>query len=238
MPSKHSPHQILLNVNLRDGLSFKSFYADEKSENRKTVSMLQAFVVSNKAQQNILWGEAQSGKTHLLQACCANVAEYPHYAISYIPLKTVKEYGIEVLSGLSQSYLIVIDDIDTVIGDKNWEIVLFDLINQTRENNQHLLMSTRQNPRLLNCVLPDLASRLIWGGSYQLYALADEDTFKALQTRADQRGFALNDSVIAYIYRRYPRDLASLLDILDKLEEESLRQKSVITIPLVKQVLS
>ena len=238
MPTKHSPKQTLLNINLRDGFRFESFYADEKSKNREVVSMLSAFVTSSESQQNMLWGDAQTGKTHLLQACCAKAAE-THNAISYIPLKAVKDYGIDVLNGLSQSYLIVIDDVDEVIGDKSWETALFNLINLSRENKQHLLISSRQNPRKLACVLPDLASRLIWGGSYQLHALNDDDTFRMLQARADHRGIVLHNDVISYIYRRYPRDIKSLLEILDKLDEESLRQqKPVITVPFVKQVLS
>lgn len=229
--------QIPLNIKLRDGFRFESFYCAEGDENFETVSILQAFLSSNKQQQNILWGGTQSGKTHLLQACCAKVAE-SHHTISYIPLKKLKEFGTDVLSGLSQSNLIVLDDIDAVIGVKGWETALFNLINSSRENQQLLLMSSSQNPRLLGCVLPDLASRLIWGGSYQLQTLSDEGIFKALQLRAKQRGFVLTDSAISYISKRYPRDINILLEILDKLDEGSLsQQQGDITVPLFKKVL-
>jgi len=228
--------QLTLNVNLRDGFRFDSFYVESKSTNAETVSILRSFVKSTEPQQNCLWGEAQSGKTHLLQAFCAEEAE-AHRTVSYIPLKEIANSGIDILSGLSHSQLIALDDIDSVIGEKNWEVALFNLINITRENGQRLLLSTTQNPRMLECILPDLASRLIWGGSYQLHALRDEDKPKVLQVRANQRGFELNDRVIDYLYRRYPRDIESLMEILDKLDEESLRQKTIITVPFVKQVL-
>jgi len=241
MENNVKPLQIPLNVKLRDGFRFESFYCGAASENLETVSILQNFLASDtlsqRSPQNILWGDAQSGKTHLLQACCAELSDF-HHTISYIPLKTHQEFGSGVLSGLSQSSFIVIDDVDIVIGDKDWEDALFNLINLVRESNQKLLMSTTQNPRLLNCVLPDLASRLIWGGSYQLQALSDEGMFKALQLRAKQRGFVLTDQVVSYISRRYPRDINKLLTILDKLDEGSLSQKQgEITIPLFKKVL-
>lgn len=233
--------QLTLNVTLRDGFRFESFYADKDSDgsNYETCKMLQEFAKSMEAQQNLLWGEPSSGKTHLLQACCA-VESLAHRPVSYIPLKVLSEHGTSVLEGLSHAKLIVIDDVDTVIGDeqdKDWEMALFNLINQSRENKQRLLLSSRDNPRKLKCILPDLASRLIWGGSYQLHALTDEEKPKALQSRAEQRGFELSDRVIDYLYRRYPRDIASLMGILDKLDEESLRQKMLITVPFVKQVL-
>ena len=230
------PEQLTLNVNLRDGLIFDSYYVAPDSANAELVNVLQSIFTSSEAQQNIIWGEKSSGKTHLLQACCAKAAEV-HYTVSYIPLKDFKAYGIEVLEGLTQSKLIVIDDIEAVLGDREWEVALFNLINITRENEQSLLLSSVDNPRKLDGILPDLASRLIWGGSYQLQALTDEEKPKALQARAEQRGFKLKDNVIEYVYRRYPRDIESLMEILNKLDEESFRQKSLITIPFAKQIL-
>jgi len=240
-----SSEQLTLNVSLRDGFCFDSYYVKSFKEgdaklisdsNSETLQVLQAFSSSLEPQQNILWGSSQSGKTHLLQACCSKDAEF-HHSVSYIPLRIFKSHGVEVLTGLSQSQFIVIDDVDEIIGDKAWEIALFNLINICRENDQRLLMSSTENPRKLDCVLPDLASRLIWGGSYQLHTLSDEDKPKALQSRAQQRGFELTDRVIEFLYRRYPRDIESLMEILNILDKESLRQKTVITIPFVKNVL-
>ncbi len=228
--------QLTLDVGLRDGFRFKSFYTEKNTNNHQLIQILQSFLASQEQSQNYLWGEPKSGKTHLLQACCAKVAE-KQQLISYIPLKTFVKAGPKVITGLTHSQFIAIDDIDIVLGDKKWEVALFNLINITRENGQRLLLSSTQNPRLLGCVLPDLASRLIWGGSYQVQALSDDEKPKALQARAQQRGFELTDRVTEYLYRRYPRDIETLNMILDTLDKESLRQKTLITIPFVKQVL-
>lgn len=231
-----STQQLTLNINLREGLRFNSYYTEKESPNAQVVSILQSFVASKESQQNILWGAQHSGKTHLLQACCTQATDV-NFSASYIPLKIFKTQGVNSLSGLSQSQLVVLDDVDCVIGNKEWEIALFNLINSTRENKQRLLLSSTQNPRKLNCILPDLASRLIWGGSYQLHVLSDKDKPKALQARAEQRGFELSDRVIDYLYHRYPRDIESLMTILNQLDKESLKQKTMITVPFVKQVL-
>jgi len=231
-----SPEQLTLNVNLRDGYIFDSYYVAPESTNDEVVNVLNSIFTSTDAEQNIVWGEKASGKTHLLQACCAKAAKVLH-TVSYIPLKIFKSHGIAVLEGFSQSKLLVIDDIDEVLGDEEWEVALFNLINIARENGQSLLFSLVANPRKLEGILPDLASRLIWGGSYQLKALTDEEKPKALQARAKQRGFTLSDSVIGYVYRRYPRDIETLMEILNKLDEESFRQKKVITLPFAKKIL-
>ncbi|KAG1660472.1 Chaperone protein DnaJ [Nymphon striatum] len=190
---------LTLNVQFRDGYRFSSYYIDGESENRELIGALQLFTQSTEAQQNILWGESKSGKSHLLQACCAEVANHK-YPVSYIPLKELKSYGTDILSGVtSHSQFIAIDDVDEILGDKEWETALFNLINATRQRGQRLIMSTQENPRHVKCVLPDLASRLIWGGSYQVHALSDEDKPKALQARAKQRGFDLSDPGFGFI---------------------------------------
>ena len=232
-----SNQQLTLNVQIRDGYRFASYYVDETGENHELVGALKLFTQSTEAQQNILWGESKSGKSHLLQACCAEVANHK-YPVSYIPLKQLKIYGTEIFSGItSHSNFIAIDDVDEIVGDKEWETALFNLINNTRQRGQRLIMSSQENPRYIKCILPDLASRLIWGGSYQVHALSDEDKLKALQARAEQRGFELSDRVLEYLFRRYPRDIESLMEILNTLDEQSLIQKTVITVPFIKQVL-
>lgn len=232
-----SSEQLALNVNLKEGLRFESFFVKEGSANSELVAILKSYIDSPEIEQNILWGESLSGKTHLLQACCAKQAEN-NQSVSYIPLKVLSQYGHEVLKGLTNSSLVVVDDIDSVLGDRVWETALFNLINQTRDNSQRLLLSSTNNPRKLDCELPDLASRLIWGGSYQVHILSDDDKSKALKARAEQRGFELNDRVVDYLFRHYPRDIGSLIDILDKLDTESLRLKTKITVPFLKQVIA
>jgi DnaA family protein len=131
----------------------------------------------------------------------------------------------------------VIDDVDTVLGDKDWEVALFNLINQAHHLGQRLLFSANVNPLELDCFLPNLYTHLVWGSSYQLLGLSDEEKPEILRSRAQQRGFDLSDRVIDYIYKHYPQDTASLLNILDRLDKKSLQQKAKITIPFVKQVL-
>lgn len=229
--------QLTLNISLRDGLRFSSFYYND--ENSQTYFILKAFSEATQQigiQQLLLSGESKSGKSHLLQACCYQLAEQGLHA-SYLPLKVLLPHGTKILSGLHHSDLIVIDDVDTVLGDTDWEEALFNLISQARIAGQRLLLSSTKNPSGLKCYFSDLLTHLVWGSLYQLSELREEDMPYLLQFRAKQRGFTLNDKVIDYIYKRYPHNMASLLEILDKLDRESLQKKAKITIPFVKQVL-
>ena len=229
--------QLTLNVALHEGSRFPSFYRNDK--NADAVATLELFsqAFQEKSQQQIfLWGEGKTGKSHLLQAACYQFSDQGMHA-SYLPLKVLSLYGSSILTGLHNTNLIAIDDVDIILGDKYWEEDLFNLINHARISGQRLLFSANKNPRDLVCSLPDLSTRLVWGSSYQLPELNSKEKALLLKQRAQQRGFNLDDRVIDYIYKRYPRDIDSLLHILDRLDKESLRQKSKITIPFAKQVL-
>lgn len=228
------PQQMILNVATGDGLSFNSFYTSQ--ENLDLQSLLKTFSERSETTQIFVWGEQYSGKTHLLQACC-NHATNLGQRVSYLPLKALVGYGAGVMQGLDNMDLVVVDDVDQVAGNRDWEEGLFGLINQARTGQQRLLFSATENPRHLKCSLPDLASRLIWGETYTLQSLSDDDKNLALKQRASQRGFELTDRVLDYLSRHYPRDMGSLLSILEVLDQESIRQQAKITVPFIKQVL-
>jgi len=228
------PQQMILNVATGDALSFESYYTSRA--NQDLITLLTAFAEHSEAKQIFLWGEQFSGKTHLLQACC-NQATNLQQRVSYLPLKVLIAHGSGISRGLDDMDLVVVDDVDQILGNSEWEEALFDLINHARTGQQRLLFSATENPRHLKCSLPDLASRLIWGETYALQSLSDDDKHLALKQRASQRGFELNDRVLEYLSRHYPRDMGSLLSILDVLDQESIRQQAKITVPFVKQVL-
>lgn len=228
------PQQMILNVATGDGLSFESYYSSQA--NQDLLRLLGTFSENSEGRQLFISGEQHCGKTHLLQACC-NKANNLGQRVSYLPLKALAGYGPGVTEGLDGMDLIVVDDIDQIVGNRDWEEALFGLINQARTGQQRLLFSATENPRHLKCSLPDLASRLIWGETYTLHSLSDEDKHLALKQRATQRGFELNDRVLDYLSRHYPRDMGSLLAILEVLDQESIRQQVKITVPFAKQVL-
>ena len=133
--------------------------------------------------------------------------------------------------------MVVVDDVDLIVGNRDWEESLFDLINHARTSQQRLLFSATENPRHLKCSLPDFASRLIWGETFNLHSLSNDDKGLALKQRAAHRGIDLNDRVLEYLNRHYPRDMGSMLTMLEVLDQESIRQQTKITVPFIKQVL-
>ncbi len=142
-----------------------------------------------------------------------------------------------MLAGVETLTLVALDDLDAVIGEEAWELALFDLYNRAREWGCRLLIAASGAPRNLNVKLPDLRSRLSWGVVYHLPAGTDEVKRAILRFRAQRRGLQMSEEVVAYIFARARRDLAQLLEVLDRLDRASLAEQRALSIPFIKQTL-
>lgn len=185
-----------------------------------------------------LWGGKNTGKTHLLHAACSHHDELS-LPVALLPLTQRRYIAPEMVEGLEDLSLICIDDIDEIVGDEQWELAIFDLFNRIKEQNTaKLLITGHQPPKELGIKLPDLVSRLSWGGIYQLSPLGDENKLHALQLRALQRGFELPEEVALFLVKRVDRDVRTLFEVLNRLDRASLEEKRLISVPFVKKVLS
>ena len=185
--------------------------------------------------QLYFWGEPGLGKSHLLQASC-NLAAKDQQTVCYLTRDEIVGQSVEMFDGLEQLELICLDDIETWLIDKSWEVALFNLINRVRENSNRLMMVSSHPPEEAFVKLPDLRSRLSWGPVFQLQNLSDREKFQALRFRAKQSGLELPENVADYLMQRYPRDMFGLFERLAMLDKASMAMQRRLTIPLVKSV--
>ena len=228
-------NQLALNLRRRDSSSFDNFYS---AANREAVACLRRLLADPPALSGpplmFLWGERASGKTHLLEAACRLVqarGETPFY----LPLA---EPGLTpaILEAAEQSFLICLDDLQQVAGDRAWESALFSVCESARATGARVAAAATAAPASLGLGVPDLATRLAAGPVYQLQPLADADKLEAIRLRARNRGFEIPADVARYILNRYPRDLSSLFVLLERIDAASLAQQRRVTIPFLRQL--
>lgn len=222
--------QLALPLQLADHAVFASFL---DRGNETLVATLSAIAAGDSGHGCWLWGALASGKTHLLQAVCDVAGD----RATYVPISLLAAAGPEVLEGLASRELICIDDIQLVAGREAWEVALFDLCNQVFDTGAQLVVSAESAPRECQFVLPDLQSRFARLPVFQLHSLDEDARLSALQLRSRHRGLELPVDTGKYLLKRSRRDMASLYDLLDKLDKEALRAKRRLTIPFVRGVL-
>lgn len=237
--------QIPLNFPWREGLAFEDFLA---GENQGLVHTLQGIFSPNTVSQDTvsqhaareqfvyLWGQRGVGKSHLLQAVCQWASEKSMTA-AYLPLAEIRDYGPSLLEGMENLAVVCMDDLQSIVGNSEWEEALFHCYNRLRDSGTVLVAAADASPQGLGIQLPDLQTRLGWGPVFHVAELNDAEKIRAMQARAQKRGFDLPHEVAEYLLRRQARDMASLFALLDRLDEASMAQHRKLTIPFVRGLI-
>lgn len=214
--------QLLLDISTQKKPSLDNFVT---GKNRELLELLKQLVLRQSSEHFIyLWGDNAVGKTHLLRA----LAQYP--LTRYIDAASD---GHDFLYD-SRITLYLLDDCEKLSAEK--QIAAFNLFNEVRENQAFLVTTGATSPSFLP-VRDDLKSRMSWGLAYRIDGLTDEEKMDALETVAQERGFALSPDVLPYLITHYPRDMHSLVVILDALDQYSLQTKRAITLPLLREMI-
>jgi len=231
--SSTQPIQLPLGIALRDDARFENYL---EAENSLACAMLKQAAAGVGEQFLFIWGIEGVGSTHLLQSVCHAVEPYHRTAV-YLPLDELIELGPGILEGMEHLDLVCIDNLQVIVGNRQWEEAIFHFFNRIRDLKHNLIVAADLPPRQLGVELPDLASRLTWGMVFQIHGLDDDSKLKVLRMRAASRGLELADDVAKYLFHHGSRSMADLFKVLDRLDQASLQAKRKITIPFIKEVL-
>jgi DnaA-homolog protein len=187
----------------------------------------------NKNESSVLFvsGGRSSGKTHLLQGCIFKALDQDLRAV-YIDIKQPLPTGL--ISTLSDYDWVCIDNIDQLESLQQQE--LFDLYNQIKYTNTKLIVSATVLPVGLT-LLKDLKTRLSLAVVFSLEQLTDQEKIALIELKMKDKNLDIDEKVYVYLFKYFSRDLTVILAAIDQLDQESLQQKSAISIPFVKKIL-
>ena len=225
--------QLPLAMRLRERAVFDSFVP---GANAAAVQQLRALAGGAAAGVYWLSGPHAVGKTHLLQATCA-MARSAGTDTAYLPLSQLLALGPETLEGWHGARVAAVDDVAAIAGRRDWEQAMFGLYRELEERGATLLAAAAAPPLLLKFSLPDLASRFAAATLLPLRVLDESEQREALRLRAHARGLELPEESALYLQRRFRRDLATLYELLDAIDEAALQAQRRLTVPFIRQVL-
>ena len=222
--------QLPLGVRLHDRAIWASF---QVAGSQQAVQGVKQLADAPATSMGWLWGAGGSGKSHLLQAVCAQLP-----GSGYFPLQQMLSFGPAVLEGIEALCCVCLDDVQVLAGQPDWEAALFRLYVEIEARQGRLLLAADQPAVALPWALADLRSRCMALPHWGLQLLDEAQQRVALQTRARLRGLELPDETAVYLQRPYPRDMNSLMSLLDTLDLASLAEQRRLTVPFIRAVLS
>ena len=228
------PAQLALGLDFSDLNGFDNFAV---GDNCALVAALSQQLSAKAGGFSYLWSADASGKTHLLQAACRQASESGLRAI-YIPLEQMVDRETpQMLDGLANVDVLALDEMDSVVGNRDWQQALYMLLYEARNAGTQVLIAGKDGAESLNLEIADLKTRLCWDGSWHVAPLNDEQLVEFLKAAAGRRGLELGDDAASYIVNHSSRDMKSLVSLLEKLDKASLAERRRLTTAFIKPFL-
>lgn len=235
--------QLTLNIKLRDSATFDNYLGDINSTK---VSMLRQALSDELGPMAdpehpsdlfyFICGNAGVGKTHLLQAACNEIEAWGERAF-YVSLNDPMSLSTGMLAGCAGFDLVCIDNIDPVLGCRDWEVAIFNAFNEVKLQGKSMIVSGLSAPGTLPFSLPDLSSRMASGITLPLQEPLDSVKSEIIRARAKLRGLDMSEEVMTYIMKRSGRGMSDLVGLMQKLDDLSLSAKRRLTVPFIKESL-
>jgi len=189
--------------------------------NAETLALLTEWLAGTRTDTSFcLWGEAGSGRSHLLQAS----------GFAYVDAALDPS-----LNDAPAAEQLAIDHAEQL--DKVGQIALFNHFNRLKMATGMLLTATSQPPAHLS-LREDLRTRLGSGLICRLQPLSDTEKAAALAAQARERALKLTPEIIDYLMRHAPRDMRTLSSIVIALDHYTLEHKRAVTLPLLRELLN
>jgi DnaA family protein len=223
--------QIALDIGLASSPSFSNFFGGPNEAALKHLELWAGNSLRSPV-PTYLWGQAASGKTHLLRAVREALREQGA-ASGWMDASVLEP------PAFNESWAaVILDDchLYTAVQQQaafNWFVNAL----SAADGHPRWVLAAGQVPPADLALREDLRTRLGWGHVFGLQALTEAERRAVLRREADARGVFLSDEVMDFMLTRFSRDLGNLMQLLDQLDGYALQTQRAITIPLIKSML-
>ena len=176
-----------------------------------------------------VWGEEGAGKSHLLRAWVAQALDAGKKAV-YIDAATTP-----LTEAAFEAEYLAIDQIEKLGNEE--QALLFAVFNRFRNSGKgFLLLSSEHTPQQL-VIREDLRTRMAYCLVYEVKPLTDREKIDALVSMAAARQVTIDPEIFEYLLNHWRRDMDSLMQMLDTLDNYAVTMGKRITLPLLRQLL-
>lgn len=192
------------------------------SNNNLAVSVARNIVDNPGGNYNpfFLYGGPGLGKTHLVQAIGNELlAANPKVKILYMSTSSFySDFIVAVRNGkggefrqkFKQLDVLIIDDFQMIVGKDQSQVEFFDIFNDLYSLSKQIIVTSDRLPNQIKSVDERLASRLTWGGAFDLQLPQFEDKCAILKAKAEFAGVEIEDEAIEYLAENVKTNIRDL----------------------------
>lgn len=167
-----------------------------------------------------LYGGPGLGKTHLVQAIGNELlARDAKLKVFYTPMSSFySDFINSVRNGKGDEFhqkfkrldVLIIDDFQMIVGKDRSQAEFFDIFNELYGLNKQIIVTSDRLPDQIKSVDERLASRLVWGGTFDLQLPQFEDKCAILKAKAEFNGIEIEDEAIEYLAENVKTNIRDL----------------------------
>ena len=176
-----------------------------------------------------VWGEEGAGKSHLLRAWVAQALDAGKKAV-YIDAAATP-----LTEAAFEAEYLAIDQIEKLGNEE--QALLFAVFNRFRNSGKGFLLLSSEHTPQQPVIREDLRTRMAYCLVYEVKPLTDQEKIDALVSMAAARQVTIDPEIFEYLLNHWRRDMDSLMQMLDTLDNYAVTMGKRITLPLLRQLL-
>ena len=230
-----SPDQLSLNIKLDDSVSLDKFI--ECDSNIDCLNFLRNTLKEDSISNLFyIWGREGVGKSYIMQALNREFIKLNKRTF-HLSLTDKRAAAHEILQNLESLDVILIENIDSLPDDEEWETQIFSLINNALTSKTKIYLSSCKVSKGLQISLKDLKSRLSYFTAIEVPEISNEEKLDAISQSSARKGIDLDTKTKEFIINNTSRSLSDLLQLLSDIDDFSLEKKKKVNPYLIRQLL-
>ncbi len=240
-------HSLLI-ANLNPKYTFDSFVVGNSNNFAHAASLAVAESPGESSYNPLfLYGGVGLGKTHLMQAIAHFILEKdPSKKVLYV---TSENFTNEIVDAIhkktTQEFrekyryndVLLIDDIQFIIGKQSTQEEFFNTFNDMYQNKKQIVISSDRPPKDFENLEERIKSRFSWGLQADIQAPDYETRLAILRKKEETDGISVDNEVIKYIAEVIDTNIRELEGALNKIRMMAKLENKKIDVDFAKEVL-
>lgn len=213
--------------NLNPKYTFDTFVIGDNNRHAHAACVAVAEEPSSAYNPLFLYGGAGLGKTHLMQAIAHHIITHnPDLKVLYVSSETFTNEVIEAIRNNKSEELrakyrsqdvLLIDDIQFVIGKDSTQTEFFNTFNDLYNSNKQIIISSDKPPKEIETLEERMRTRLEWGVPVDIHAPDYETRMAILKRKAEMDHIVIADDILDYIAQNVVSNIRELEGALNKI---------------------
>ena len=235
------------NNNLNPRYTFDTFVIGDNNRMAHAASIAVAEAPAEAYNPLFLYGGAGLGKTHLMHSIAHYIIE--HNSSLNVLYVTSEDFTNEVINSIQHKKqeelrskyrnidVLLVDDIQFVIGKESTQQEFFHTFNELHEAKKQIVISSDKHPREIATLEERLRSRFEWGITADIQPPDYETKMAILKKRAELEHLDINQEVMQYVATNINSNIRELEGALNKIYVFANLEKKPVTLELAENAL-